>query len=104
MGFLNVVKYPPSLAFLAITLGANLLLLEMWRRAEPCLQSRYHPFLVFGRAPLFFYLLHLWVYSLLGLLFKTGSGWVTLYSSGCWAWSFYTRSVTGTMVSNVTNR
>jgi len=79
MGFLNVVKYPPSLVFLAITLGANLLLLEMWRRAEPCLQSPYHPFLVFGRAPLFFYLLHLWVYSLLGLLFKTGSGWLTLY-------------------------
>jgi hypothetical protein len=79
MGFLNVVKYPPSLAFLTITLGINLLLLEMWRWAEPRLQSRCHPFLVFGRAPLFFYLLHLWVYGLLGLLFKTGTGWVTMY-------------------------
>ncbi len=79
MGFLNVVKYPPSLAFLTITLGINLLLLEMWRWAEPRFQSRYHPFLVFGRAPLFFYLLHLWVYSLLGLLFRFGTGWVTMY-------------------------
>jgi len=31
---------------------------------------------------LFFYLLHLWVFSLLGLLFKAGGGLVTLY--GCW--------------------
>jgi uncharacterized membrane protein len=82
MGFLNVVKYPPSLAFLTMTLGINLLLMGIWRRAESHLQSRYYPLLVFGRVALFFYLLHLWVYSLLGLLFKAGSGLVEMY--GFW--------------------
>jgi len=78
-GFLNVVKYPPSLAFLTVTLGMNLSLMGIWSWVESHLQSRYHPLLVFGRVALFFYLLHLWVYSLLGLLFRGGSGLVTMY-------------------------
>lgn len=82
IGFLNVIKYPPSLTFWAITLGINLLLMGMWGWGKLPLQSRYHPLLVFGRVALFFYLLHLWVYSLLGLFFKAGSGLVTMY--GCW--------------------
>jgi uncharacterized membrane protein len=81
-GFLNVVKYPPSLAFLTITLGINLLLMGMWGWADRCPKSRYHPLLVFGRVALFFYLLHLWVYALLSLFFKGGSGLATMY--GCW--------------------
>jgi uncharacterized membrane protein len=79
MGFLNVTKYPPSLAFLTMTLGINLLFVGMWRRAETFLQSRHHPLLVFGRVALFFYLLHLWVYSLLGLFFRDGSDLATMY-------------------------
>jgi uncharacterized membrane protein len=82
MGFLNVTKYPPSLAFLTMALGMNLLLMGMWRWAEPYLRSRYQPLLVFGRAALFFYLLHLWVYSLLGLFFRAGCNLVTMY--GLW--------------------
>ncbi len=82
MGFLNVTKYPPSLAFLTMTLGMNLLLMGMGKRAGPYLRSRYHPLLVFGRVALFFYLLHLWVYSLLGLFFRGGSDLVTMY--GVW--------------------
>jgi uncharacterized membrane protein len=82
MGFLNVTKYPPSLAFLTVTLGMNLLLIGMWRRAEPYLRSRYQPLPVFGRAALFFYLVHLWVYCLLGLFFRTGSGLATMV--GLW--------------------
>jgi uncharacterized membrane protein len=81
-GFLNVVKYPPSLAFLTMTLGINLLFMGMWGQAERCLASRYHPLMVFGRVALLFYLLHLWVYCLLGLLFKAGSGLATMYA--CW--------------------
>jgi uncharacterized membrane protein YdfJ with MMPL/SSD domain len=70
------------MAFMTVTLGINLLLMGMWGWTEQHLQSRYHPLLVFGRVALFFYLLHLWVYSLLGLFFKAGSGLVTMY--GCW--------------------
>lgn len=82
MGFLNVTKYPPCLAFLTITLGINLILMAIWKWGEPLLQNRYHPLLVFGRGALFFYLVHLWVYSLLGLFFTDGSGLVTMY--GFW--------------------
>ena len=80
MGFLNVVKYPPSLAFLAVTLGINLFLVASWSRFEPHLRSPYHPLVAFGRAALCFYLLHLWVYGFLGLLFRAGSGLVSMYA------------------------
>jgi uncharacterized membrane protein len=82
MGFLNVTKYPPSLAFLTITLGINLMFIAFWGWVEPFLQNRYHPLLVFGRVPLFFYLVHLWVYCFLGLFFTGGSGLVRMY--GVW--------------------
>jgi uncharacterized membrane protein len=82
MGFLNVTKYPPSLSFLAVTLGMNLVMMALWRRIEPHLQNVYHPLLVFGRVALFFYLLHLWVYALLGFFFTGGSSLVTMY--GFW--------------------
>jgi uncharacterized membrane protein len=79
MGFLNVTKYPPSLSFLTVTLGINLILVALWRWIEPRLQNVYHPLLVFGRVALFFYLVHLWVYGLLGLFFTGGSSLVTMY-------------------------
>ena len=79
MGFLNVVKYPPSLSFLAITLAINFFLIASWMRFESTFQSRFNPLLVFGRAPLFFYLLHLWLYAFLGLAFRDGSRLVTMY-------------------------
>ena len=82
MGFLNVIKYPPSLAFLTMTLGINLSLMGVWRWAETHLQSGYHPLVIFGRVALFFYLLHLRVYSLLGLFFRAGSGLARMY--GFW--------------------
>jgi hypothetical protein len=74
MGFLNVVKYPPSLAFLTVTLGFNLILIASIALAERYLRSAVHPLLIFGRTALLFYLLHLWVYGFLGLFFRGGCG------------------------------
>ncbi len=82
LGFLNVVKYPPSLAFLTITLGINLIGMAVWERVGPYLQNPRNPLLVFGRVPLFFYLVHLWMFCLLGFFFKSGSGLVMMY--GVW--------------------
>ncbi|MCK1788262.1 heparan-alpha-glucosaminide N-acetyltransferase domain-containing protein [Pseudomonas sp. TNT11] len=63
MSFFNVTKYPPSLLFLALTLGIGLLLLLALERAG---QRRWIGLLaVFGAAPMFFYLLHLYVLKIL---------------------------------------
>lgn len=65
--FLNVVKYPPSITFLLLTLGTNLLILALFSRLPPGLLL---PLVIFGQAPLFFYLTHLFFYGLLGKLFE----------------------------------
>ncbi|MFZ0156822.1 DUF1624 domain-containing protein [Pseudomonas sp.] len=59
MSFLSARKYPPSLMFLLPTLGLCLLLLAMLERYQA---RRWVPVLaLFGAAPMFFYLLHLYV-------------------------------------------
>ena len=63
MSFFNVTKYPPSLLFLTLTLGIGLLLLLTFERAG---HKRWISTLaVFGAAPMFFYLLHLYVLKVL---------------------------------------
>ena len=64
MSFFNITKYPPSLLFLALTLGVGLLLVLFERRNEGRLV---HWLAVFGAAPMFLYLLHLYVLKLLYL-------------------------------------
>jgi uncharacterized membrane protein len=65
--FLNVVKYPPSITFILLTLGINLLLL--WGLAQISEKTtRYiQPLVVYGQVPLFFYIAHLFLYAGLGI-------------------------------------
>ena len=66
MSFFNITKYPPSLLFLTLTLGVGLLLLLAFERVR---QGKWIAVLaVFGAAPMFFYLLHLYVLKVLYLL------------------------------------
>ncbi len=66
MSVFNITKYPPSLVFLALTLGVGLLVLLAFERAR---QRRWISVLaVFGAAPMFFYLLHLYVLKVLYVL------------------------------------
>jgi uncharacterized membrane protein len=68
MSFLNCEKYPPSLAFLLMTLGPLLLLLAAFDRfALPrWIES---PLEVFGRVPLFFYVTHLYLLRIVAVMF-----------------------------------
>jgi uncharacterized membrane protein len=63
---LNMVKYPPSITFNLITTGVNLIMLGLFARAGEKTQPLFQPLTVFGRAPLFFYLAHLFLYAGLG--------------------------------------
>ncbi|WP_460156541.1 DUF1624 domain-containing protein [Pseudomonas sp. S2_H10] len=73
MSFFNITKYPPSLLFLSLTLGAGLLLLLGFERAR---QRKWISTLaVLGAAPMFFYLLHLYV---LKMLYLISVGWFGL--------------------------
>jgi uncharacterized membrane protein len=63
IAMLNVVKYPPSIAFLLLTLGANLLLLALFSQLPDLILW---PLAVFGQVPLFFYISHLFLYGLWG--------------------------------------
>ena len=78
--FLNVVKYPPSIVFTLMTTGINLILLALLGRAGQRAQRWLRPLTVFGQAPLFFYVVHLFLYAKLGkLLAPQGTSIVAMY-------------------------
>ena len=66
LSFLRCTKYPPSLDFLLMTLGPSLLLFAWFERLS---FSPRNPLLIFGRVPLFYFLLHLFVIHGLAVLF-----------------------------------
>jgi uncharacterized membrane protein len=70
--FLNLVKYPPSITFTLLTMGLNLVLLGLFAKANEKIQTFFYPLVVYGRAPLFFYIVHLFVYAGLGLWLASG--------------------------------
>jgi uncharacterized membrane protein len=78
--FLNLVKYPPSITFTLLTMGLNLLLLGLFAKASEKIQLFFYPLVVYGRAPLFFYVVHLFVYAGLGLwLVPEGTSIAAMY-------------------------
>ena len=76
--FLNCAKYPPSLLYLLMTLGPAIIALSLFDRD---LGRFSRPFILFGRVPLFFYLLHLPLVHGLAVLFA----WLRHgYAGGVW--------------------
>lgn len=72
LSFLRCLKYPPSLDFLLMTLGPAILLLGILDRTR---FANANPLIVFGRVPLFYFLLHFFVIHALTIplaLFRYG--------------------------------
>ena len=63
LSFLNTTKYPPSLAFLLMTLGPVLLALAWAEHTSP--RTWFQPLMVYGRVPLFYYVVHFVVLHLM---------------------------------------
>jgi uncharacterized membrane protein len=69
LSFLNTTKYPPSLMFLLMTLGPAML---VWHWLEGVRLKNWNPLLVFGRVPLFYFVLHLYLIHALTFVFAYG--------------------------------
>jgi uncharacterized membrane protein len=63
--FLNTTKYPPSLCFLLMTLGPAIFALGLMERAKGPIAGF---FIVYGKVPMFFFLLHFYLIHLLALI------------------------------------
>lgn len=82
LSFMNVTKYPPSLLFCLATLGITFLMLAL---TEQITGRWTNAVLVYGRVPLFYFVVHFYLIHiiLLIILFAQGFTWSQLdFSSG----------------------
>jgi uncharacterized membrane protein len=71
MIFFNVLKYPPSLLFLLVTLGPVLLMLSWLETARI---SENNPLVVLGRVPFFYFVVHFYMIHLVAIAVAVGQG------------------------------
>jgi len=75
MSFLNTTKYPASLLYTLMTLGPVLIVLAIVEKIQTTI---FQPFVVFGRVPMFYYILHFYfihIFALTAYLYTTGKSW-----------------------------
>lgn len=82
-GFFGLSKYPPSPDYFLLYLGLVFLLLYLFYQLPKT--SRLGTILEnFGRAPLFFYNTHLWLYAAVPALLANFNGYSLAYGVGIW--------------------
>ncbi|HEU4878546.1 MAG TPA: heparan-alpha-glucosaminide N-acetyltransferase domain-containing protein, partial [Gemmatimonadaceae bacterium] len=69
--FLNVLKYPPSLMFLLMTLGPALIALAFFEKVRG---SFARVISVYGRVPMFYFIVHIFVIHILAYAFAVAQG------------------------------
>jgi uncharacterized membrane protein len=80
--FLNCTKYPPSLLYALMTLGPAIMLLALFDRPLGALAK---PLIIFGRVPLFFYLMHIpLIHGVAIILDRQRFGWSPFDGNGPW--------------------
>ena len=80
MDYINPVKYPASITFVFLTIGGNLLILWLLHGLEKRNPAWLQPLVVFGRTPLFFYVMHLFLYAVVGrILTPNGTSLTIMY-------------------------
>jgi uncharacterized membrane protein len=67
VSFFNTLKYPPSLDYLLMTLGPSMILLGLLHGAK-AERGLNRILLVFGRVPLFYYVLHIYLIHLIAVV------------------------------------
>jgi uncharacterized membrane protein len=84
MHFLNVCKYPPSFQFLLMTLGPALMLMAWFDRMDldAARNWLWRKVVIYGRVPLFYYILHIWIIHMLAIVIATLNG-----QSQKWLWN-----------------
>ena len=74
LSFINVNKYPPSLDFLLLTIGPGLMVLALLEG----LRGRVVEFFrVYGRVPMFYYILHFYIIHILVVIVFFAKGYTT---------------------------
>lgn len=71
LSFINVFKYPPSLFYTLITLGPAIVFLS---QAEQLKGSFAKVLITFGRVPLFYYIIHIYLIHILALFAALATG------------------------------
>jgi uncharacterized membrane protein len=83
ISFMAPLKYPPSLAYLLMTLGPLLITLALFENLRGWLANF---FIAFGQVPFFFYIVHIYFIHLLALILAeiTGFGWEVMIVTSGW--------------------